>query len=210
MLKDPTRFDRAIARFDALNAEDPNRELADGREYPKELLYAERMSAMLQRYAPEASESLRLAARCQHIQRWKISRSSYPMTRPGYHQWRKELRNFHAATASAVLHEVGYDAETIAQVSSLIRKEDLPANREAQTLEDVVVLVFVESYLEQFIHDHQDYDEAKFMDILRKTSRKMSPHGMTALASLPLPPALAAIVQKLLNETEPEQAGSAQ
>ena len=35
---------------------------------------------MLERFAPDASEVLRLAARCQHIQRWKIPRADYPMT----------------------------------------------------------------------------------------------------------------------------------
>ena len=95
------RFARAIARFDAANAEDPHRETDDGREHPKELLYAERLTAMLARFAPDASEVLRLAARCQHIQRWKIPRGDYPMTRPGYQQWRIRLRVFHADLASA-------------------------------------------------------------------------------------------------------------
>src|ERR1700687_5071845 len=96
MIVDRQRFERAIARFDAANAEDPNREPADGREWPKELLYAERMSAMLERFAPDASETLRLAARCQHIQRWKIPRAEYPMDRIGYLQWRKRLNKLHA------------------------------------------------------------------------------------------------------------------
>ena len=43
------RYQRALAAFDAANAEDPNREIAEGREYPKELLYAQRMSEMLAR-----------------------------------------------------------------------------------------------------------------------------------------------------------------
>ncbi|HSM97848.1 MAG TPA: DUF4202 family protein, partial [Gallionella sp.] len=72
-------FQAAIAAFDRANAEDPNREMSDGREYPKELLYAQRMSEMQERYAPEASEAVKLAVRAQHIQRWKIPRSSYPM-----------------------------------------------------------------------------------------------------------------------------------
>ena len=60
------RFDNAIARFDAANAEDPNRELVDGRQRPKELLYAERLTAMLARFVPDASEALRLAAAGAH------------------------------------------------------------------------------------------------------------------------------------------------
>lgn len=202
MIADQTRFNLAIARFDALNEEDPNREMADGKEHSKELLYADRMSAMLRRYAADASEALQLAARCQHIQRWKIARASYPMTKPGYHQWRKALRDFHAETAQAVLREAGYDDHTISRVCSLIRKEALQTDPETQTLEDIVVLVFLESYLEEFVATHSGYDEAKFMDILRKTLRKMSIRGRLATLSIINPPAaLAPLLQKLVDQS---------
>src|SRR5215470_16063993 len=168
------RFDRAIARFDAANAEDPNHELFGGREHPKALVYAERVTAMLARFAPDASEALRLAARCQHLQRWKIPRGEYPMTRAGYHQWRNRLRDFHADLAGAILADSGYDDATIARVASLIRKEALKTDGEAQALEDVVALVFLESYLAEFVVEHDEYDESKLIDILTKTARKMS------------------------------------
>ena len=84
MITDTERFNRAIAAFDAANAQDPHLESAGGREHPKELLYAERMSAMLQRHAPYVSEALRLAVRCQHIQRWLVPRADYPETPKGY------------------------------------------------------------------------------------------------------------------------------
>lgn len=205
MIANPARFKQAIAGFDALNAQDPNQESADGAMHPKELLYAERMSAMLARYAADASEALQLAARCQHIQRWKMARASYPMTRPGYHQWRRDLRDFHAQTAQAVLIETGYDDETITRVASLIRKQGLHTDSEMQTLEDVVVLVFLESYLQQFVDDHGNYDQEKFADILRKTLRKMSDKGRAAaLSMIRLPPALAPLLQTLINEKEEE------
>lgn len=174
MILDAVRFDQAIASFDALNRQDPGLEDAEGKTYPKELLYSERMSAMLKRYAPEASEALQLAARCQHIQRWKIARASYPMTKAGYYQWRTELKSFHADIARQVLADAGYDEATVARVCALVKKA-LPADdAEAQILEDVVVLVFLESYLEQFVASHADYDAAKFADILNKTLRKTS------------------------------------
>ncbi len=197
MMIDQTRFNQAIARMDAANAEDPNRDTADGREYPKELLYAQRMSAMLARFQPDASEVLQLAVRCQHIQRWKIPRSDYPMTRPGYHQWRTRLRDFHAEIAESILKDVGYDDETIARVRSLLRKERLQQDAEVQTLEDVVVLVFLESYLEDFVRTHPEYDEAKLIDILRKSLRKMSERGReAALTIIKLPAALLPTIQK--------------
>src|SRR5438270_13453341 len=103
------RFARAIARFDELNAEDPHSETVDGSERPKTLLYAERLSAMLARFMPQASESLQLAARSQHIQRWRIPRAQYSQDRIGYLQWRKVLNVFHAHTAAEVLRAIGYD-----------------------------------------------------------------------------------------------------
>ena len=176
------RFETALAHVDALNQCDPNMDIVNDKPYPKELLYSERMSAMLQRYAPDASEVLQLAVRCQHIQRWKIARSSYPMTKAGYYQWRTELKSFHAELTRQVLADAGYDAAVIDRVCALVKKavpvNDLASDPvsayESQTLEDVVVLVFLESYLEQFVASHADYDQAKFIDILNKTLRKTS------------------------------------
>jgi hypothetical protein len=198
---DSARFARAIACFDAANGEDPNWESDSGGVRPKELLYAERMTAMLARFAPQASEPLRLAARCQHIQRWKIPRADYPMTRVGYQQWRVRLRDFHAELAGSILREAGYDDATIARVGSLIRKEALKTDAEAQALEDVVDLVFLESYLADFVTEHPGYDEAKFVDILKKTGRKMSARGReAALTLISPPPALLPVIRKAMDE----------
>src|SRR5262249_5672493 len=57
------RYRRAVAAFDEANAGDPNRESIAGEPRPRELVYAERLTAMLARFAPDASEPLRLAAR---------------------------------------------------------------------------------------------------------------------------------------------------
>jgi hypothetical protein len=193
---DPDRQRRAIARFDAANAEDPRREKVDGVERPKELLYAGRLTAMLNRYLPDASEALRLAVRCQHLQRWKIPRAEYPMTRIGYNDWRTRLRDFHAELAAGMLREVGYDEAMIGSVRSLLRKEGLKSNADAQALEDVVALVFVESYLADFVAGHDGYDAAKFLDILTRTARKMSARGRrAALTMIALPQELAPLVQ---------------
>lgn len=193
------RFETALASFDALNKLDPNTEIVDGRPYPKELLYAERMSAMLSRFAPDASEALQLAARCQHIQRWKIARSSYPMTKAGYHQWRNELKAFHAGIAREVLAEAGYDELMIARVCTLVTKAALHTDAEAKTLEDVVVLVFLESYLEPFVASHSDYDTDKFADILNKTLRKTSLKArQAALSMIVIAPGLRPLLEQLI------------
>lgn len=195
------RFARAIARFDAANAEDPHRETVDGRERPKELVYAERLTAMLGRFQPDAGEVLRLATRAQHIQRWKLPRAEYPMDRIGYLTWRKRLHALHAQVAGDILRDVGYDEATIAAVATLIRKEGLKSNADAQALEDVVGLVFLESYLADFVAKHDDYDVAKFTDILAKTARKMSARGRAAAVTLIAAPAdLAPLIRRVMTD----------
>ncbi len=170
MIADQKRFEAAIAAFDAANAEDPN--LDEGQ--PKELRYARRMSDMLARYAPDASEAVQLAVRAQHIQRWKTPRSIYPLDRQGYLQWRTGLYRFHAETAGRILREVGYGEETVARVQAAVGKKGIKSNAETQLLEDVTDLVFLEHYLAGFATRHPDYDEAKWIDIIRKTWQKMS------------------------------------
>jgi len=191
-------YQAAIAAFDQANAEDPNKEMADGKEYPKELLYAQRMTEMQQRYAPEASEAVKLAVRAQHIQRWKIPRSNYPMDRIGYLQWRTGLYKFHAETAGNLMKEAGYDAEMIARVRTIVSKKSLKSNPETQLMEDVVDLVFIEHYLVGFAAQHPEYDEAKWILIIKKTWNKMSPHAHEfALAGkIKLPEALVPLILK--------------
>lgn len=205
------RFETALAHVDALNQCDPNMDIVNDKPYPKELLYSERMSAMLQRYAPDASEVLQLAVRCQHIQRWKIARSSYPMTKAGYYQWRTELKSFHAELTRQVLADAGYDAAVIDRVCALVKKavpvNDLASDPvsayESQTLEDVVVLVFLESYLEQFVASHADYDQAKFIDILNKTLRKTSLKArQAALNMLAIAVGLKPLLEQLITKMD--------
>jgi len=170
LIADQKRFAATLAAFDVANAEDPN--LDEGQ--PKELLYAQRMSAMLARFAPNASEVARLAVRAQHIQRWQTPRASYPMDRQGYLQWRTGLYKFHAETAGRIMADNGYDAETIDQVKAAVGKKALKVNPDTQLLEDITDLVFLEHYLAGFAARHPDYDEAKWIEIIRKTWQKMS------------------------------------
>ena len=86
-----SRLDDALQRFDEANAEDPNFERVDGAEVPKELIYGQRMSRQLASFAPDAPESVKLAARAQHIRRWEVPRESYPEGRAGYLKWRTDL-----------------------------------------------------------------------------------------------------------------------
>lgn len=191
------KLSEAIARFDAANTEDPNQEMIDGRERPKELLYAERMSAWLDRLAPDASDVVRLAVRAQHIRRWSIPRDSYPMDRAGYRKWRIDLGKFHAETAGEILRDVGHDEETVTRVQSLLRKERLKADPEVQLLEDVACLVFLSHYFADFATKH---DDAKLVEIVRKTWRKMSTRGQAAARGLALPADLETILARALGQ----------
>lgn len=195
MIADSRRYADAIARFDAANAEDPNTDSTGSGAEPKELVYARRMTAMLERFAPDAPEAVRLAVRCQHIRRWEIPRASYPRTPEGYKAWRVRLLDHHAELAGRILRDAGYDEGKVARIASIVRKERLKRNPEAQMLEDVVGLVFLEHYVSGFVAGHPEYSEAKLRDILQKTFRKMSPRGRDAARTLiRLPAALAPFV----------------
>jgi len=192
-MSDEARFARAIARFDAANAQDPRRERVDGADQPLELAYARRMTAVLDRFRPDAPEPVRLAARSQHIRRWTIPRDTYPAGRDGYRRWRETLARYHADAAAEILRDVGYDDATVGRVGALLRKERLKADPDTQLLEDVICLVFVDHYLPGFARKH---DETKLLSVLARTWRKMSPEGQRAARRIPLPPPLRALVER--------------
>ncbi|MBS0324554.1 MAG: DUF4202 domain-containing protein [Proteobacteria bacterium] len=161
----------ALTLIDTANAEDPR----DEEGQPKELLYGRRMGEMLSRYLPDASEVVRLAVRAQHLRRWRIPRTDYPADRDGYYHWRNALYRFHAEQAGCLLAEAGYDAERIARVEAAVGKRQLPFNPDAQDVEDVAALVFLEHYLAGFVAQKMDYSEDKLRNIIIRTWRKMSP-----------------------------------
>lgn len=185
--------ERAFERFDAVNREDPRREIdpVTGEEIAVELLYARRMSERLAALAPDASAPLRLAARAQHIARWRIARAAYPPGRAGYNRWRSELARTHAELAGSILADLGADPTTVGRVRDLLVKKGLGHDPDAQALEDVACLVFLEHYLADFARKQE---RAKLIEILRKTWRKMSARGRAAALALPLTGELGALV----------------
>ena len=154
------------------------------------------MTATLDRFAPDASEAVRLAARCQHIRRWTVPRDTYPDGRDGYRRWRTDLARFHADTAAAILRGAGYGGDTVARVGALLRKERLKSDPEVQLLEDVACLVFLQHYLPAFAPRH---DADKLAGILRKTWRKMSARGHAAALKLDLDPSLRQLVAQAVS-----------
>jgi hypothetical protein len=169
---DAKRFAVALRRFDKENARDPNTETAAGFAQPRELLYARRLSDWVLQLCPNASEALRLAARGQHLCRWKIPRNSYPMTRAGYLQWRAALKKFHAQKAGDILREVGYSEDVIRRVQDLNLKKNFPADSESRVLEDALCLLFLQY---QFANLVARTAEDKILNALQKSWRKMTP-----------------------------------
>jgi hypothetical protein len=166
------RFEAALRRFDEENSRDPNGETVDGVPHPRELLYAQRLTDWVLRLCPEASEELRLAARCQHLCRWKIPRQSCPMTRAGYLQWRAALKKFHAQKAGDILRETGYPEDVIRRVQDLNLKKHFPDDPEARVLEDALCLVFLEFQLADLATRTA---EDKTINALQKSWQKMTP-----------------------------------
>ena len=189
------RFIRAIDLIDAANAEDPSREVHDDEDVPAALLYGRRMTEWLDKLYPDASEALQLAARAQHIRRWQVPRESYPRDRIGYLKWRTFLYGFHADQAEVILRETGYDDATISRVRSLLKKERIKTDADAQALEDVICLCFLENYFADFAPRHE---EEKVIGILRKTWGKMSPVGHAAALKLEMPANARKLVERAL------------
>jgi len=188
------QFNAVIAAIDAVNAEDPRKITIDGTEHPYETVYANRMTETLAAMYPDASELLRIAARAQHIRRWQIPRATHPMNRQGYEKWRRGMRQLHAELVGGIMAENGYSADDIASVGMFLRKESLKKVADSQALENVVDVVFLAHYWDDFVAKLSDTSDAKLIDIVGKTLRKMSSHGHAAALALDLPPETTRIV----------------
>jgi hypothetical protein len=189
---------RALAAIDAANAADPNLLATPEGKRPKEVVHAELLTGWVRRLRPDASEALLLAARAHHIRRWTVPRSSYAKGRQGYLQWRRDLHRFHADEAGRILDEAGYDPATISRVQQIVRKERLTQDPEVQALEDGLCLVFLDLQLDELTG--RVADDAKMVDVLRKSWRKMSPAGREFALNLELSDAGRDLVRRALSE----------
>lgn len=194
-------FEKALALIDAANSQDPNQVTADGKEWPKELLYSERMSEMLSRFKADADHAQSLAIRAQHIERWKTPRNTYPMDRMGYLKWRKDLYKIQANTVAELCRQSGCEDGTIDRVHTMVSKKNIKSNPDTQLLEDVTDLCFIEHYLVEFVDKHPDYSEEKWIDIIQKTWNKMSDgaHEFALSGKLNLPEPLTPLIVKAVS-----------
>jgi hypothetical protein len=187
MVQHIERYRATIADIDAANAGDPRTVTVDSAKRPYEAVYSQRMTERLAAMYPEASELLRIAAHGQHIRRFDIPRSRFPVGRDGYNEWRRTCREHHAVLLGDIMRRHGYDDRDIDHVAKLVKKEQLKKDRESQALENVVDVVFLEHYFDEFYGKYSHYDDAKIIDIIGKTLRKMSPKGHRAALALELP-----------------------
>jgi tRNAThr (cytosine32-N3)-methyltransferase len=186
-------YGQARELVDAAHAADPGK-APDGR--PAELAYADNMEKWVARVVPDARPILRLAARCQHLERWSVPRGSFPEGRPGYLAWRKSLYVKQSERARGLLLAAGISEAEAAEAATWVSKAEMRTNAGSQALEDAAVLVFLESEIGAFAAQHAEYPRGKFVDILRKTWRKMSPRARVLALGLDLPAAIAALVRE--------------
>jgi tRNAThr (cytosine32-N3)-methyltransferase len=188
-------YARARELIDAAHAADPQRTPSGE---PAELGYADHVEAWVKRLVPAAAPILLLAARCQHLERWSVPRASFPMDRPGYLTWRRSLYTKQANRARELLLQAGVAAGEADEAATWVSKNGLKTNPGTQALEDAAVLVFLENEISAFAAQHAHYPREKFVDILKKTWRKLSPPAQDFARGLELPPAIAGLVQDAL------------
>ncbi len=190
--------DKILAAIDLANSADPQTENWQGQDQPRELVYGQRMSLWLDRLYADASDELRIAVRAQHLERWLRPRSDYPDGRDGYRNWRVDCSAYHAKRAGEIMAEHGASRQQVDRVSSLIRKQNIKSDPDAQALEDCAALVFLEFYFNDFLVKYDDYSEAKMIRIIQRTWKKMSETGQDAALSLDLDEQALAWVRKAL------------
>jgi tRNAThr (cytosine32-N3)-methyltransferase len=186
-------YAKARELIDAAHDGDPVR-FADGRA--AELVYADHMEAWVARLVKDTSPALRLAARSQHLERWSVPRADFPLGKAGYYAWRRSLYVKQAGRTQALVLEAGVAAAEAAEIATWVSKTGLKTNPGTQALEDAACLVFLENEINAFAAQHAEYPREKFIDILRKTWRKMSPSAQQAALALALPPAIASLVRE--------------
>ena len=169
-----TQLVAAFKKFDEYNQNDPNIFVWDGVSYAKEYFLSIKLYEWILKLSPDAAEELLLASRSQHIGRWEIPRSAYPLGREPYLKWRSDLALYHAEKAAQILRDIGYEEEKIARVQQIILKKKIKVDSEVQLMENALCLVFLQYQYEDF---HPLHSEEKVVTILKKSLLKMDQQG---------------------------------
>ncbi|MCJ8320311.1 MAG: DUF4202 domain-containing protein [Colwellia sp.] len=189
------RLNAMLSAIDLINNEDPNQITFDNRSHPKEYIYGQQMTTMLDKHWPQANELLQIAVRAQHIKRWHLKRTEFDLGKKGYFKWRIALGKYHAELTEKLMQTHQYTSDESLTTAAIIRKEKLKSNNDSQTLEDVACLVFLQFYFDDFSRKH---NEEKVIRVLQKTWGKMSEQGHDIALALDLPEHLSTLVAKAL------------
>ena len=189
------KIETAFELFDSYNKQDPTKLIWDGATYPAEYFYAVKLYDWVLKLEPNASDSLKLAARSQHIGRWEVPRDSYPMNKAGYLNWRTSLGKYHAQKAGELMLQAGYSQDEIDRVSKIITKQGIKLDDEVQAIENGLCLVFLQYQFDDFILKH---DEEKLIRIIQKTWKKMSEPGQQEALKLKYSELGLQLIQKAL------------
>ena len=113
------------------------------------------------------------------------------------------LQRFHADALGEIMAAVGYEAAEVKRAQDLVRKRGLGRDPDAQAMEDALCLVFMETQLADFAG--QLDDDARMIEVLASTWRKMSPEGRTAAQALALEDRAHRLLQQAAEAAETEQ-----
>ena len=160
-----------------------------------ELVYSQRMLAMLEVFDKGSSKLLRLAVQCQHLRRWNIPRTNYSMDRRGYHQWRRAVMEYQLNQTREILIQNKVDIDDIDFILDGLSNQGNKAHATAQIIMDTACLVFIKWYLEAFAAKHE---QKKVNDIMKKTMQKMSDKGISLVHSIDLNENVALILSKIV------------
>ncbi|KAF3917292.1 hypothetical protein AA313_de0206995 [Arthrobotrys entomopaga] len=180
-LSDPETFKQAKDIIDAAHNEDPS---------GQEIIYADNVEKYLRvLVAPREPSGVEvIAGRCQHLRRFLHPRSTYPEGKPGYLRWRRDLYTIQADYATTLLSPLSLPDSELTEIHNAVAKKDLMVKSKVHPtttlLEDAAVLVFLSEEVEGFKRQHEDYDEDKWVGIVRKTWRKLSERGKVEAAKL--------------------------
>jgi len=178
-----TQYTTAIELINSVHNQDPNSETIDGVEIKAELLYSERMLAILEKVAPDASFELKLAAKCQHMSRWSIPRATFSMDKKGYYQWRAAIMEHQLNVSSSVLKQAEINELSIEIIVDALKNKADKSNINASVIEDTACLTFIKWYLVPFAGQ---FDPEKAKIILQKTAGKMSERGLGLIPEMEL------------------------
>lgn len=183
-------YRKAIALIDAAHNEDPT--LEEGQK--AELLYSNRMLQVLAIVAPDASTELKLAAKVQHMQRWGLPRSTFSIDKKGYYQWRAAVMEHQLSVSTSLLTQAGISTESIDIIVDALRNKNDKTHQNASIIEDTACLVFIKWYLTEFIGQ---FENEKAKNILVRTAKKISAHGLSLLPQLDLHPEVLDVLRLL-------------